>query len=53
MVHDMVTFLHVICTLLNNFMTFVVKIELLAIHFMKWTSQSSEKTLSGFVLPLI
>ena len=34
-------------------MTFAVKVELLTIHFMKRTSQSYEKTLAGFVLPLI
>ena len=34
-------------------MIVAVQIELLAIHFMKRTSQSYEKTLSGFVQTLI
>ena len=33
-------------------MTFAVKLEILATHFMERTSQSHEKTLSEFVLPL-
>ena len=37
--------------LVNHFIE--EKVELLTIHFMKRTSQSYEKTLSGFVLSLI
>ena len=34
-------------------MTLALKVEVLTIHFMKRTCQSYEKTLLGFVLPLI
>ncbi len=39
-------------TSVKNLMTLAVKVKILTIHFKKGTSQSSEKTRSGFVLPL-
>ena len=39
--------------MINMICSFCVKLEILATYFMERTSQSHEKTLSEFVLPLI